>query len=81
MNQVWIAGEQRRHAFDDAGGVDASDAVSMLAGMRIIHIRSALEIFHDIQESIVHIRVVGKLDLDLIEIAERVLFEKYISNK
>lgn len=35
--------------------------------------RLALKIFHDIQEPIIHIWLVGKLNLDLIKITERIL--------
>ena len=38
------------------------------------NLRLALEIFHNIQEPIIYIRLVGKLDLNLIKIAERILF-------
>ena len=36
-------------------------------------LRLALEIFHDIQEAIVHIRLVMKLDLDLVQVSQRIL--------
>jgi hypothetical protein len=33
------------------------------------NLRLAFEIFHNIQESVVHIRLISKLDLDLIKVA------------
>lgn len=40
---------------------------------RRVHIRSTLEVLHDVQESVINIWMVNELDLDLIEVAEGVL--------
>jgi hypothetical protein len=37
------------------------------------NVRLTFEIFHNIKESIVHIWLISKLDLDLVKVAERVL--------
>ena len=75
LNQFRVAGEQRRHALNNAGSVDANNAVSMLVGIWMMNIRSALEIFHDVQEPVVDVRMVDELHLDLVEVAQRVLWQ------
>lgn len=37
------------------------------------HLRLALKVLHDIEKSIIHIRLVDKLNLDLIKVAQSVL--------
>ena len=37
------------------------------------HLRLALEVLHDVEESIIHIWLVDKLDLDLVEVAQSIL--------
>jgi len=39
----------------------------------IRYVRLALEIFHNVKKSIVNIRLIGELNLDLVEVTERVL--------
>lgn len=41
--------------------------------------RLAFEVLHDIEEPIIHIRLVGKLDLDLVEVTEGILLNAGIS--
>lgn len=36
-------------------------------------LRLAFEVFHDVQEFIVHIWLIGKLYLDLVEVTESIL--------
>ena len=54
LYETRLPAEQHRHTLDDAGRID----------------RLALKVLHDIEESIVHIRVVRKLDLDLVEVRQ-----------
>lgn len=37
------------------------------------NLRLAFEVFHNVQESIVYVWLIGKLNLDLVEVAERIL--------
>lgn len=46
---------------------------------RSFNSRLTLEILHDVKEPVVHIRLFRELDLDLVKVAESVLFEKDIS--
>lgn len=41
------------------------------------HLRLALEILHDVEESVVHIGLLRELDLNLVKIAQRILLEKW----
>lgn len=43
------------------------------------NLRLALEVLHDVKEPVVHIRLVGELDLDLVKIAEGILLHAGIS--
>jgi hypothetical protein len=38
-----------------------------------LHPRLALEIFHDVKKPIIYVRVVVELDLDLVEVTQRIL--------
>lgn len=42
-----------------------------------LYSRLALEIFHNIKESVVHVGLVHELDLDLVQVTECVLFVKH----
>lgn len=41
--------------------------------------RLALEIFHDVEKLIIHLRVLVKLDLDLVEVTESILVDVQVS--
>jgi len=63
LNQLWIARKQLTHPSDDAWSIDCA----------------ALEVLHYIQEAVVHVWMVRELDLDLVEIAERVVQDGLLS--
>ena len=48
-------------------GVSILHFVNIVAFIRLLsHLRSALEVLHYVQETVVNIWMVGKLDLDLV---------------
>lgn len=44
-----------------------------------MHSRLALEVFHDVEESVIHIGLLRELDFDLVKVAQSILFETGIS--
>lgn len=57
LNQVRVTRKERGYTLDDPWSI----------------YRATLEVLHDIQESIIDVRVVSKLNLDLIEVAQGIL--------
>jgi hypothetical protein len=69
--------EEFRDTINDARCIDPREKlVSMTgkSGSARSDSRLTLEILHNIQEPIIYIWLVGKLDLNLIKIAQRILF-------
>lgn len=76
LNQIRMPGKQFRNPADDARCVDSSIALAHIINAlncSSLHPRLALEIFHDVEEPIVYVRVVVELHLDLVEVAQRIL--------
>jgi len=72
--------EEIGDSLDDTGRVDASLGVSTgraEKGSKPGHLRLAFEVFHDVEEPVVHIRVIAKSDLDLVQITQGVLPSSY----
>lgn len=57
LDEVWIPRKQRTDSTNDARGIDGT----------------ALEVLHDVEEAIVDVGVIGELDFDLVEVAQRVV--------
>jgi hypothetical protein len=70
-----MPGKQFRDPADDARCVNSSIALarSNSAASSNLHPRLALEIFHDVEKPIVYVWVVVELDLDLVEVTQRIL--------
>lgn len=69
-----MAREEFGDTVDDAGCIDSKESQSILNFVNHRNSRLALEIFHDIEEPIIHIGLIGKLHLDLIKVTESILF-------
>lgn len=63
LDELWITRKERTDSTDDAWGVDGS----------------RLEVFHDVQETVVDVWMVGELDLDLVEVAQRVVQDRLLT--
>ena len=66
-----VAVEEHGDAVDDAGGVDPG-GMQQGGGEGRGDLHLALEVLHDVEEVVVHVGLVVELDLDCIEVAERV---------
>lgn len=75
LNKLGVTGEEGRDTFDDARCVNTVSSQHLRrVGCGDRHIRPAFEVLHDVQESVVNIWVVDKLDLDLVEVAQGILW-------
>lgn len=63
MNQIWVARKQLADATNNSRCINCA----------------AFKVFHDIQKSVVYVRLVGKLDLHLVEIAQRVIQDRLLA--
>ncbi|KAH0357064.1 hypothetical protein KCU81_g247, partial [Aureobasidium melanogenum] len=74
LDELRIAGKKSRDTFDDTGCINTVSCQHLRmirCGDR--HIRSTLEVFHNVQESVINIWVINKLHFDLVKVAQRVL--------
>lgn len=53
-DELWMTSEEAGHSRNDSRGVDAL----------------ALELLHDVEEVVVHLRLVPELELDLVQVGE-----------
>ena len=62
-------------------GVSILPRVSTLGqgSLGSLYPRLALEVFHDVEESVIHIWLLMKLDLDLVEVAQCILTKNKVS--
>lgn len=75
-----MSSEQLRNSVNYSGGVDpmlVSKWTRLLVDDK--YSRLALKVLHDVEEPIVHIGLVMKLDFDLIQVGEGILRTKRIS--
>ena len=63
LDQLRVAGKQLADPSDHTGSIDGT----------------ALEVFHDIQEAVVDIGMVGELNLDLVEIAQSIVQDRLLT--
>lgn len=74
LDQIRMSRKQLGYSVDNAGGVDPIACCQSNSASRARrNSRLALEIFHDVQESIVHIGLVVELNLDLVQVGEGIL--------
>ena len=57
LNQLWVASEELTNSTDHTWSIDGA----------------RFEVLHDVQESVIHIRVLSELDFHLVEVAEGVI--------
>lgn len=51
----------------------------VISSKKFRHLRLTLEVLHDVQEPIIHIRLINELNFDLIEIAQSILADSVLS--
>lgn len=67
-----MACKQFRDTVDNPRSIDSA-LVSQAISVAGRYLRLALEVLHDVEEAIIYIRLVVKLDLDLVQIRQGIL--------
>ena len=62
-----------RHTVNNTWRINAAKISFIWSSGSRLDLRLTLEIFHNIEEPIVYVRLISKLDLDLIKITKRIL--------
>lgn len=71
--------EEIRDSLDHPRCVDPDQLLVLPTSLNLLILRLALEVFHDIQEAIVHIRMIAKANLDLVQVAQRIVEDGLLS--
>lgn len=66
--------KQFRDTVDDSWGVNSERmSVSVIFQELILYVRLTLEVFHDVKEAVVDVRLVVKLHFDLVKVSQGIL--------